>query len=130
MNNEIKEIERIFNILKNHNALADEEDTYLLKYITNLQQENERLKDIVVEKDNQLKDMILQKTDYTAVNILEMKLEDYKSRCEKAIEYIEKHFVDDEGIICKITGEMECEINYNFLEHLLNILQNGGEDNE
>lgn len=60
---------------------------------------------------------------------IQLELIDYKSRCEKAIEYIEKHFEDDEGIICKITGEMKREINYNFLEHLLNILQNGSEDN-
>ena len=57
-------------------------------------------------------------------------VKDYKLRCEKAIEYIEKHFEDDEGIICKITGKMECETNYNFLDDLLNILQNGGDNNE
>ena len=55
--------------------------------IVNLISENEKLKDIVVEKDSQLKELIIQKTDYTTVNILEMKLEDYKSRNEKAIEY-------------------------------------------
>lgn len=93
------------------NELKKEE----LKEYVKLQQENERLKDIVVEKDNQIKEMILQKTDYTAVNILEMKLEDYKSRCEKAIEYIEDntYYKSHKG--------------YVDLNDLLNILQNGGD---
>ena len=51
-----------------------------------------------------------------------------ENRINIAIEYINKHFEDDEDIICKITGKMVCEVNYNFLEDLLNILQNGSDD--
>ena len=91
-------------------------------YITNLIQENEELRKnqrfhkkfgddyiFCLEGDKETyKDMIFM----------------YQERIEKAIEYINKHFEDDEGIICKNTGENECEINYNFLNDLLSILKN------
>lgn len=101
-------------------GIADE----ILDLITNLQQENERLKDIVVEKDNQIKEMILQKTNYTAVNILEMKLEDYKSRCKKAIEYnkeIVNNYLEEDN--CEY-----CDGRYATAKHNLNILQNGSDE--
>lgn len=107
-----------------------------LDYITNLQQENERLKDIVIEKDSQLKDMILQKTDYTAVNILEMKLQDYKSKVEKAIEYIDNFSVDKSFSFPLMKrweeNQVKSSIDYEFqttlYKDLLNILNGGGKD--
>lgn len=67
MKDEIKEI------------LEDIKEIYyfkpLLDYITNLQQENERLKKLVDK-------------DYTELNIAEMKATICKSRIDKAIEYI------------------------------------------
>ena len=119
MNNEIKEI--LF--LLHNDRLTYSGKRKLEDYITNLQQENERLKDIVVEKDNQIKEMILQKTDYTAVNILEMKLEDYKSRCKKAIEYnkeIVNNYLEEDN--CEY-----CDGRYATAKHNLNILESKGE---
>ena len=43
--NRTSEMEHILICLKEHIALSDDEDNLLLDYITNLQQENERLKD-------------------------------------------------------------------------------------
>ena len=57
----------------------------LLDYITNLQQENERLKELNAE----LKAITKRPTpiDYA---MIQKRYEDYKSRCEKASEYIDK----------------------------------------
>ena len=44
-------------------------------------------------------------------------------KIDKAIEYIDKHFQDDEGIVCKITGEYEAERNEKFIKELLDILK-------
>lgn len=43
--NRTSEMEHILICLKEHIALSDDEDNLLLDYITNLQQENEKLKD-------------------------------------------------------------------------------------
>lgn len=43
--NRTSEMEHILICLKEHIALSDDEDNLLLEYITNLQQENEKLKD-------------------------------------------------------------------------------------
>ena len=64
MTDEIKEIERILIILKKHNALADEEDTYLLDYITNLQQENDNLINLVKEFENKGYDIGQERADF------------------------------------------------------------------
>lgn len=76
-------------------------------YITNLQQENERLK----EDYNKAMDLV----DKGVENSYKM-LKDYKSRCEKAIEYIEDntYYKSHKG--------------YVDLNDLLNILQNGSDE--
>lgn len=76
----------------------------VLDYITNLQQENERLK----------------QTQYVWSYDLDMQLEDYKSRCEKAIKYLKECYSQPENIENFMT---ESEMNY-----LLNILQNGSDE--
>lgn len=60
------------------------ENGELYDYITNLQQENERLKD---QNINEIlkKDLEICAKQYKKS---EEKLEDYKSRCEKAVEYL------------------------------------------
>ena len=79
----------------------------LLDYITNLQQENERLK----ETNKELKDSSpLDEAFYNGVHKL---YDDYKSRCEKAIEYIE--MVKELAIVDK-----KCIMSVSLL---LNILQ-------
>lgn len=72
MNNEIKEFnEELYVEMLENGELYD--------YITNLQKENERLK-------TKTKEQSLLLIDYQD---MEQKLEDYKSRIEKAVEYIE-----------------------------------------
>jgi len=89
MNDDIKEILRTLKAkstiyeycLKENISYNDEsyEAHLLLDYITNLQQENEKniemLNDIIKEQDGKLTN-------------LQQEKEDYKSRCEKAVEYI------------------------------------------
>ena len=86
----------------------------LLDYITNLQQENEKLKDIIEHKPF---------FDFTT-DIYD-ELEDYKSRCEKAVEYIKKHIEK-----CNIDGYEGKFDNFDIFtkpQKLLNIL-NGRSD--
>ena len=99
MNNEIEEI---LDNLKKHNALADEEDTYLLHYITNLQEENIKL----ISENETIKN-IKYMVDETI----------YKSRIDKAIEYITKNF--DKTGIC-VSGS---DLPFSYIEELLDILQ-------
>ena len=83
----------------------------LLDYITNLQQEleeeNERLKENAIHNDK-----VVDKAKWNEMI--------YKSRCEKAIEYIKEHRRKDEFL----------NLNEWQTRDLLNILQNGSEDNE
>ena len=102
--------------IKKENDRLKENNSNMQEEMARVWEENERLKDIVVEKDNQIKEMIIQKTDYTAVNILEMKLEDYKSRCEKAIEELKSWQLD-----CNYSKENE------IYQYIINILQNGSD---
>ena len=80
------EIKKILEILKEDLYIPQEDnreyklldkgdDKLLLDYITNLQEENERLKRLVGK-------------DYTELNIVEMKATIYKSRIDKAIEIL------------------------------------------
>jgi hypothetical protein len=78
----------------------------LLDYITNLQQENESNINRIHELEQEIDSEYIQK-------------EDYKSRCEKAIEYIkkfQKYFLDRQPFV---------DTRHIDLEYLLNILQNG-----
>lgn len=119
------------------NKLEDEKKNYK-RITTYLQEENERLKDIVIEKDNQLKEMITQKTDYTQVNILEMQLNDYKTRNEKAIEYVNTHKPSDTISFPLMKKDEENQVkscfDYEFREiyqkELLEILQEKSDENE
>ena len=63
--------------------MNDEIKKILLDYITNLQQENERLKEDNKE-EIKINYMFVSKCDS-----LNVQLQDYKSRIEKAVEYIE-----------------------------------------
>ena len=61
-------------------SIRDNEMKAMYDYITNLQEENERLKEILYWK--QIENNIF-----------------YKARCEKAIEYIKENCIDDEFYI-------------------------------
>ncbi len=69
-----------------YTTISYEEGQLLLSYIEQLEKENETLGEIVNIKDEQLKEMQMQKTDYTAVNILEAKIEQLENNRDKAIE--------------------------------------------
>lgn len=101
---------RIIEINRSYDLDLDEIKT-LLDYITNLQQENERLL-------KQLEDVSLDEANIRADLMLEQV--DYKARCEKAIEYIQKtKFCDNDE--CCILNETW------FGKKLLNIL-NGSDE--
>lgn len=133
MNNEIKEIKHRLELLHAEcNPKAREEDIdYTLNYITNLQQEliimvkdDEKSQETIIRltKENErLKYQLEVQQDLTIKNRLRKHI--YKSRCEKAIEFIKKYCIDDEFYI-----------NLSYKEkaiiEVLNILQNGSDDNE
>ena len=108
----------------------------LLDYITNLQQENERLKIELASKPDieweletkdgqkftiiQSKRIDMQETLNKSLEEMCKQKEDYKSRIEKAIEYIELwHYRNDYRVNSFTTG---CK------NELLNILQGVGKD--
>lgn len=132
MNNEIKEI---LEYLKDKNDYIEDfgisykrihidngDLKTLLDYITNLQQENEtRQQDInnltyqlakIKQENERLKEYYELMVQFNEKNL--DRFCDYKSRCEKAIEYIEnpRH-----------------EMSVLTYQNLLNILQNGSDDN-
>lgn len=121
MNDEIKEILRILKVkskryeycLNANISFSDEsyEAHLLLDYITNLQQENEnnQVQLRVVRKD--YKEYMKRTVSYQ--DYLEEQLEDYKFRCEKASEYIERRRE-------RVNPEKTIYVNGN---DLLNILQ-------
>lgn len=45
-----------------------------------------------------------------------------KKQKDDVVEFIKKHFQDDEGIICKYVGDNACEINEKFIDELLRML--------
>lgn len=133
MNDEIKEILKEIESYENEEVcliiLSQEQNKALLNYITNLQQENEELKKKIdrryykneyerIKKENEeLKEVNENLLRYVSELILY--IDDYKSRCEKAIDKLKRDYY----------------INYN--EHnddvvnmTLNILQNGSEKDE
>lgn len=122
MNEEIKEIlDRLNNIPMGELyacCLEDSECKLLLDYITNLQEENEILKlDVITtEKNyNNFKDMYEKhiKEDFNyAINY-----QDYKSRCEKAIEFIKEEAGYDEEI-----RSCCCDLLYSDCDKLIELL--------
>ena len=117
MNNEIKEILSLLNSSSWSNEAKQIED-----YITNLQQELEEEKRIEeadlktiqrLEEENER----IKQTQYVWSYDLDMQLEDYKSRCEKASEILKKLDLD------KYTYTKENRKHT--INDLLNILQNG-----
>ena len=108
---------------------AEQQVQHLLDYITNLQQENERLEHenfclreyLIIHKKSIPNELV---KDKTFIEMLDMPTyEDYKSRCEKAIEY-NKEIVDNylEEDDCEY-----CDGRYATAKHNLNILQNGSD---
>lgn len=114
--------------IDNDTLLEPSKCQLLLNYVTNLQKENEKLKD-------ELKYTIPQVEHNQIVSKLCREKQDYKSRNEKAIEYIKKdtRWFDSEyakiyGMLCDCEGakgdRLEVLVNPT---NLLNILEGGDE---
>ena len=110
--NRTSEIEHILICLKEHIALSDDEDNLLLDYITNLQQENERLKDNAIHNDK-----VVDKARWNEMI--------YKSILEKAVKYYKMY--QQECVIGRNRDGKLIKDYYLPAKHskvLLNILQN------
>lgn len=115
MTNKIKERIKYFKHYIVDNLSLDAQDDFqkILDYITNLQEENERVSN-------------LYQTYEEANGLWIKKYEDYKSRNEKAIEYIHNHQPVFE---LSSKGQIQKWFEKEYYVELLNIL-NGGDDNE
>lgn len=60
------------------------------------------------------------------LNHCDFKSIELQERIDKALEYVNQHFISDEGVICLKTGKYVCHANYEFLEEIESILK--GED--
>lgn len=100
--------------------LDDEDCKLLLDYITNLQQENEKLK---YNARGQVNDYF--KDKYADEVLKNAELTDYKSRCEKAMEHIEESLdiLKGDSDIPITTGN----VRNRYLKPVLNIL-NGSDE--
>lgn len=115
MNDEIREIlenvkkccditkEQSFTVYQRQDILK------LLDYITNLQKEN-----LALARENEKEKQFIKDCGFQNQQQLALMYLDYKSRVEKAVEYIHKNYYE---IVYKTKGTMEND--------LLNILQNG-----
>ena len=111
-----------------------ENGAYYSSKVDELEQENEKLKQDYINLRNYIKmrNVSTEVEDKALLynieleNINKKKYLDYKSRCEKAIEY-NKEIVDNylEEDNCEY-----CDGRYATAKHNLNILQNGSDDNE
>lgn len=116
MNNEIKEIN-----IKIPGQILDYVDTKehlldLFNYITNLQQENERLNTCIDDQERVINSLIDKR------NLYKINYNDYKSRCEKAIEYIKENAEE------YLSVDMYYHLNdIPEINDILNILQNGSD---
>jgi len=131
MNDEIKEI-LSFSCNADYKRLSCDEIKVLRDYITNLQQENERLKkQNELLKDQNINEILKKDLEICAKQYKKSdeKLEKYKSRIEKAVEFIENNSLYDE--ILDYDYEENPYISYTTDEYvkdnLLNIL-NGRSD--
>lgn len=121
-----EELDKMPKYTANFLSINDRKARLLLNYITNLQEENERYKRIFEGKERFSKIMsddidfiIMSKADYDRqLDDIELELIDYRSRNEKAIEYIKHEWFKREQI-----GISHLSFSYDELQHILNILK-------
>ena len=138
MNNEIKEILELH--IKNDIDLLPENQKTVLDYITNLKQEleimvkdDERSQETIIKlsKENERlkereKELSYHLCLYSSEETLLKQIDDYKSRIEKAVEYIMSELVDEWSI--KNDGCVDgSDLPVNAITPILNIL-NGRSD--
>ena len=129
MNDEIKEI---LDYLKKNKEFFNKQDGYLsfsykycdklLDYITNLQEENEDLKDRLKVMEH-FKNSLLEENERLSVELNQNMIErnNYLSRCEKAIEFIKDEAGYDEEI-----RSFCCDLLYSDCDKLIELL--GGDE--
>lgn len=113
-----EELDGLFETLEN-DLLSKYQYNLLLNYITNLQKENETNKnycDFYKDMSDKWKNLS---------DVYKKNYKDYKSRNEKAIEYIERRNFNNAEILIDMGSEYTYD--YDFKEELLNIL-NGGDE--
>ena len=136
MNDEIKEILVLQNYVNkyksdeksiiNHSRLTTPlmldylEVKNLLDYITNLQEENEKLKELCDEYEEE------HSNEFQCWKRDRKELLDKRERIQKAIEYIKEHNPSDIGI-CGNEIKYYYTLDEDSVDNLLNILQNGGD---
>ena len=106
----------------------NEREKALLDYITNLQEENKSLRTRIKTIKRLRKKQTAKKNKYKSIIFNEEKaLHDYKSRCEKASEYIMTELIDEWSIRNQgyVSGS---DLPVEAITPLLNILQ--GEDKD
>ena len=120
MNDEIKEIlleiESLFEVSEAPEHIL-EGFAKIKDYITNLQQENERLNEILVWKQNRESELFTIESVLKTNKQLYDERNIYKSRCEKGIQYMKEnnfHYMNEYAL-------------ERFRNDLLNILQNGSD---
>ena len=128
MNDEIRGILKEIECYQNEDIclimLSQKENKALLDYITNLQQENESLKEQLeyLRSGEYLNQVKWERDLNENLNqTMSIELINYKSRCEKAIEYIK-----DTTFFGLRSGKTFMS---KYLNDLLSILQNGSDNN-
>lgn len=128
MNDEIKEI---LEDLRNKNMSVDDlthnDKTKLLDYITNLQEENQKLKKIYIKPTfTKRKIEELQQENLKLKEVISSVKEDYlneRAKVDAAIEYIK-----DSGITFLNLANQRCFCNNNCADKIINILNGGDEE--
>ena len=111
MNYEIKEI--LDMLKRNESIIAVDDEQLLLDYITNLQQENERLNNMLDKADNKNLSLIEE-------------INDKQDIIDKAIEY--NYELQERYCHGAIFDELVASKIYEITEKELNILQNGSDE--
>lgn len=96
--------------------MLDKKINDLNEYITDLHKENEALRKKYLDAVEEIKS--LQEEN----KIQDHELERLRNIIKEVREYTKKHFIADDGAICKELEERFCEINYSFIDELLEIL--------
>lgn len=111
-----KEIRNYINSLQKELEIMVRDDERSQETIIRLSKENERLNTCVDDQERVINSLMDKKDLYR------IKYNDYKYRCERAIEYIKENASWD--MIC------HDDLIYDECDNLLNILQNGSDNNE
>lgn len=117
---EIDQSQEIMAELTEENEIRQQDINNLTYQLAKMKEENERLKEIIKQDNHILGCNFASKDKY------KQRYEDYKSRCEKAIEYIKKNRKYVSTQMAEDTRVPVGSFMWN-IDDLLNILQNGSD---